>query len=227
LRNRYLLISLRLSRLHGNQISCPVSRTIGTPSKYIVHVPPCFWSRTRRFLKSRCSWEPGSSLTTGELSLFCLLPKVSAVNVRLTEHDSYFSYSQNPQTDTFLHELGFAKLRSAAWVWNHQGISKLVNRLTVACQMTASSRFAQSNSVGPPRCKCFALGSSTYPCHKACVSKSVTKDVTFLSDYVPNSTEAPWMRRAIVGADHSASLSCNCEVQVHQLVLLRNCFHCI
>jgi hypothetical protein len=41
--------------------------------------------------------------------------------------------------------------------------------------------------------KSFAAGSSTYPCHMACVSKSVMKDVISLSDYVPNSTEAPWM----------------------------------
>ncbi len=61
-----------------------------------------------------------------------------------------FLSHKNPWTDTFLHELGFAKLRSTARVWNHQGISKLVNRLIVACQMTASSRFAQSNSAGLP-----------------------------------------------------------------------------
>ncbi len=67
--------------------------------------------------------------------------------------------------------------------------------------------------------KSFAAGSSTYPCHMACVSKSVTKDVISLSDYVPNSTEVPWMRCVIVGADHSASLSCDCEVQVRKVVL--------
>jgi hypothetical protein len=60
-----------------------------------------------------------------------------------------------------LHELGFAKLCSTARVWNHQGISKLMNRLIVACLMTASSRFAQSNSAGLPCYKCFAAGSST------------------------------------------------------------------
>jgi hypothetical protein len=41
--------------------------------------------------------------------------------------------------------------------------------------------------------KSFAARSSTYPCHMACISKSVTKDVMSLSDYVPNSTEVPWM----------------------------------
>jgi hypothetical protein len=67
--------------------------------------------------------------------------------------------------------------------------------------------------------KSFAAGSSTYPCHMECVSKSVTKNVISLSDYCPNSTEAPWMRCAIVGADHSASLSCDCQGQVHKVVL--------
>jgi hypothetical protein len=94
--NHYLLISLRLSRLHGNPISCPVSCTIGTPSSYIVHAPPCFWHRTHGFLEARSSWEPGSSLTTGEFSPFRLLPKVSGANVRSTEHNSYLSFSQKP-----------------------------------------------------------------------------------------------------------------------------------
>ncbi len=93
----------------------------------------------RGFLEARCLWEPGSSL----FSLFGLLPKVSGVNVRCLSH-------KNPQTDTFLRDFGLAKLRSTAWVWNHQGISKLVNRLIVACLMTASLRFPQSNSAGLP-----------------------------------------------------------------------------
>ncbi len=135
-----------------------------------------------------------------------------------------FLSHKNPWTDTFLHYLGLAKLRSTARVWNSQGTSKLVNRLIVACLMTASSRFAQGDSAGLPRCKSFAAGISTYPCHMACISKSVMKDVISLRDYVPNSTEAPWMRRGIVGADHSASLSRDCQGQVHKVVLLWYCF---
>ncbi len=54
LQNCYLLISLRLSWLHGNAISCPGSRTFGTPSWYVVHEPPYFWHRTRGFLEARC-----------------------------------------------------------------------------------------------------------------------------------------------------------------------------
>jgi hypothetical protein len=116
----------------------------------------------RGFLEVRCLWEPGSSLTTGELSLFRHLPKVSAVNVHWTEHDTFLSH-KNPWTDTFLREWGFAKLRSTARVWNHQGISKLVNRLINTCQMTASSRFAQSNIAGLPRYKILRSGIFNVP----------------------------------------------------------------
>jgi hypothetical protein len=70
LQKRYFLISLCLSWLHGNPISCPVSCTFGTPSWYVVHAPPYFWHRTCGFLEARCSWEPVSRLTTGDLSPF-------------------------------------------------------------------------------------------------------------------------------------------------------------
>jgi hypothetical protein len=54
------------------------------------------------FLKARHLWEPGSSLTIGEFSLFRLLPKVSGANVRWTEHDSYLSFSQKSLNWHFL-----------------------------------------------------------------------------------------------------------------------------
>ncbi len=120
LRNRYLLVSSRLSWLHGNLIFCPVSCTIGTPSWYIIHVPPCFRHRMQEFFKARCSWEPGSSLTTSEFSLFRHLPKVSAVNVFGMNTIHTFLSHKNPWTDTFLRALGLAKLCSTARVWNHQ-----------------------------------------------------------------------------------------------------------
>ncbi len=78
------------------------------------------------FLKARRSWEPGSSLTTIEFSFICLLWKVSAVNVCWTEQDSYLSSSQKCSSWNFL---ALAKLNSTARVWNHQRISKLVNRI--------------------------------------------------------------------------------------------------
>jgi hypothetical protein len=88
--NCYLLISLHLSRLHRNPISCPVSCTFGTMSWYVVHVPPCFWYRTPGFLKVRCSWEPGSRLTTGEFSPLRLSWKVSGANVCWTNANHTF-----------------------------------------------------------------------------------------------------------------------------------------
>ncbi len=81
LQNRSSLISLRLSRLHGNRISRPVSRTFGTPSWYIVHSPSYFWHRMSGFLEARRLREPDSRLTTGDYSLFSLLPKVSHANI--------------------------------------------------------------------------------------------------------------------------------------------------
>ncbi len=54
-----------------------------------------------------------------------LLKVVSAVNVRWTEQDSYLSSSLSSNW----HFLVLAKLHSTAHVWNHQRISKLVNRV--------------------------------------------------------------------------------------------------
>ncbi len=89
------------------------------------------------FSKQDACWEPGSSITTVEFSLFCLLQKVSAVNVLWTEHDSYLSFSQKSSS---WHFLALAKLRSTARVWNHQRISKLVNR--VDCRLSSDSFLA-------------------------------------------------------------------------------------
>ncbi len=53
LQNSYSLITLRLSRLHWNPISRPVSRTFGTTRQYVVHAPPYFRHRMHWFLKAR------------------------------------------------------------------------------------------------------------------------------------------------------------------------------
>jgi hypothetical protein len=127
--NRYSLISSHLFWLHGNPISRPVSRTFGNPSWYVVHVPPCFWHRMRGFLEVRCSWEPGSRLTTGDLSPFCLSPKVSDANVHQANANHTFLTHKNPQTDTFLCDISLAKLHSTAWVRNPQGTSRLMNKV--------------------------------------------------------------------------------------------------
>jgi hypothetical protein len=133
------------------------------------------------FLKARRPWEPGSRLTTGDFSLFRLSPKVSGVNVHWANTTHTFLTHKNPQTDTFLRDISPAKLCSTAWVWNPQGISKLVNK--VDCRVPRAllnaivGAFLTTNS--------FAVGSSMYPCHMACISKPVPQDVISLSDCCP------------------------------------------
>ncbi len=187
LQNRYSLISLHLSWLHENPISHPISCTFGTPSWYVVHAPPYFWHRTHGFLKARCLLEPDSRLTTGDLSPFRILPKVSGANVHWANVNHTILTHKNPQTDTFLCDISPANLRSTAWVRNPQGISKLVNkvgRVPRASLKAIVRAFLATKS--------FAAGSSTYPCHMACFSKSVPRDVISLSNCLPQ-----WHRSAV------------------------------
>jgi hypothetical protein len=161
---------------------------------------PCFWHRMHGFLVARCLWEPGNRLTTGEFSLYHLLPKISAANVHWIEHDSYLSFSQK-----------FSDLHFPAWPWPSQATQYSLDMespkgypnswigwlLPVLWQLPRALLKAIVRAFLTT--KSFTAGSSMYPCHMACISKSVMKDVISLSNYVPNSTEAPWMRRAIVG----------------------------
>ncbi len=87
LQNCYSLISSCLSRLHGNQISHPVSHTFGTPSWYVVHAPPYFWHRTCGFLKAR-HFPPFAE------GFWCERP--------LGEREWYLSYSQKSSNWDFL-----------------------------------------------------------------------------------------------------------------------------
>jgi hypothetical protein len=144
-------------------------------------VPPYFWRRMRGFLKARCSWEPGSRLTTGDFPPFHRLPKVSSKNVHWANVNHTFLTHKNPQTDTFLCDISPAKLYSTAWVKNPQGISKLVNM--VYCQVPCPLLKAIVRAF--LAMKSFAVGSSTYPCQMACVSKSVPRDVISSSDCHP------------------------------------------
>jgi hypothetical protein len=148
---------------------------------YIVHAHPYFWHRTRGFLQARCLWEPGSRLTTNALSPFRLLPKVSGANIRWVNANHTFLTCKNPQTDTFSCDISPAKLRSTARVWNPQGISKLANKVDcwVPCALLKEIVWAFLAT------KSFAAGSSTYPYHMACVSKSVPRDVISSSNCRP------------------------------------------
>jgi hypothetical protein len=110
---------------------------------------------------------------------FCLSTKVSEANVHWANTNHTFLTHKNPQTDTFLRDISPAKLCITAPVWNPQGISRLVN--TVDCWVPCT--FLKVMVRVFLATKSFAAGSSTYPCHMACVSKSVPRDVISSSNY--------------------------------------------
>jgi hypothetical protein len=141
-------------------------------------MPPYFWHRTHGFLEARCSWEPGSSFTTGDLFSFCLMPKVSGTNVRWTNSNHTFLAHKNPRNDTFLRDISLAKLCGTARVRNTQGISKLVNK--VGCWVPCALLKVIVRAFLAK--KSFAAGSSMCPCHMACISKSVPRDAISLSN---------------------------------------------
>jgi hypothetical protein len=135
----------------------------------------------RGFFKARCSWEPGSRLTTGDLSLFRHLPKVSGANNHWANTNHTFLTHKSPWTDTFSCDISPAKLCSTAWVRNPQGISKLVNKVDCRVPCTLLKAIVQAFLAT----KSFAARSSTYPCHMACVSTSVPRDVISSSNCRP------------------------------------------
>ncbi len=202
LQNCYSPISLHLSCLHGNLISCPVSHTFGNLSWYLVHVPPCFWHRKHGFLEARCSWEPGSRLTTGDFSLFRLSPKVSGANV-------------------FLRDISPAKLRSTAWVripkvFPNSWIGLIVGFLALCSKQLCGPSLLQNPLQWDPQ--------HTTAIRHASQSQSQTTS-SHWATVILTSSEAPWMWCAIVGADHSASLSCILQgSQVCKEVVSWDCF---
>jgi hypothetical protein len=112
---------------------------------------------------------------------FRLSLKVSGANVHWANANHTFLTHKNPQTDTFSRDINPAKLHSTAQVWHPQGISKLVNK--VDCQVPCASLKVIVWALLAT--KPFAAGSSMYPCHMACISKSVPRDVISLRDCHP------------------------------------------
>ncbi len=167
-----------VSALRESKNLVPFSSTFGTLRQYFIHVPPYFWHKMHGFLEARRLQEPGSRLTTSYLSPFCLLPKVSGANVHWANANHTFLTHKNPRAQFLISP---AKLCSTAQVKNPQGISKLVNKVDcwVPCALLKGIVRAFLAT------KSFAEGSSTYPCHMACISKSVPRDVISLSDCHP------------------------------------------
>jgi hypothetical protein len=147
---------------------------------------------------------------------FRLLPKVSGANIHWVNANHTFLTHKNPQTDTFLRDISPTKLRSTARIWNPRGISKLVNKVDcrVLCALLKAIVWAFLAT------KSFAVGSSIYPCHMACVSKSVLRDVISLSDCRPQCLRSTMDETRDSQGNYSASLSCALQgSQVHKVVL--------
>ncbi len=129
LRSHYLLVSLRLSWLHGNPIFCPVFSNLVQLQDSTLYVHPHI-SGTHQacFLRTRHLWDPGSGLSTRLISHFRSLPKVSGVNDSwVIAYLTGLSFTHRPQVCTFLLGISLSYLRTKAWARNPQGIFKLVN----------------------------------------------------------------------------------------------------
>ncbi len=128
LRNHYLLVISHISRLCKNPISHPVF------IPFVLQIPRCtcapiFLAYITRFLEVRCSWEPGTWISTGFSSLFRLSPKVSYSNVRwaIAKH-TFFSHIIFSNWHFLAWHKPPLSQRSTAWERNPQGISKLLNK---------------------------------------------------------------------------------------------------
>ncbi len=69
-------------------------------------------AHTMSFLKARCSWEPGTRLSTGILSLFCLLLKVSHANAHWANTNHIFSSHKIPRNDTFSCDISLCQVNA-------------------------------------------------------------------------------------------------------------------
>ncbi len=83
-------------------------------------------------------------------------------SVGLNTNHTFLSHKKSSNWH-FLRDLILAQLHSTARVWNPQGTSKLVNRLIVACLMTASLRFTQGDSAGLPHYEILRSGILNVP----------------------------------------------------------------
>jgi hypothetical protein len=70
LHNRNLLVSLRLSWLHRNPISCPAFSYLWYSKVLHCTCAPIFLEHIKGFFKARCLREPGTRISTGFLSPF-------------------------------------------------------------------------------------------------------------------------------------------------------------
>ncbi len=103
--NCYLLVSSRLSWLNRNPMSCPIFSYLWYSKLLRCTCAPIFPSHITHFLEARHLREPGRIISTGCLSPFRLLPKVSHANVHLAIANHTFSSHIISSADTFLHDI--------------------------------------------------------------------------------------------------------------------------
>jgi hypothetical protein len=132
------------------------------------------------------------------------------VNVRWTKQDSYLSSSQKSSS---WHFLALAKLCSTARVWNHQGISKLVNRVDcclsydsflVLCSKAIVRAFLATNAL-----------QQGFQCTHAIYGVCCLSVDNFLALCSSNSADLPCYEYFAVGSF------------VRKVVLLWYCFCCV
>jgi hypothetical protein len=91
LRNCYLLVSLRLSWLLGYLISHLVFSYLYYSKVPLCICAPIFLAHMMHFLEAKCSREPSIRISTGFISPFRLLPKLSHANVHWVIANHTFS----------------------------------------------------------------------------------------------------------------------------------------
>ncbi len=96
LQNCYSLISSHLSWMHGIPISCPVFLYLWNSEVVHCTCAPILLAQ-KGFLEARCRRQPGSWLTTSDLSPFRHFLKVSGANVRWVNANHIFFTHTNPQ----------------------------------------------------------------------------------------------------------------------------------
>jgi hypothetical protein len=155
LRNCYLLVSWCHSWLHGNLISCPIFLYCWHSVVLCCMCAHIFLAHIMRFLEAKRLWDLGSRLTTGFLSPFCLLLKVSHANIcwAIAKH-TFSSHTISSSWHFLAWHKPLLNQCSTAQARNPQGISKLVNQgwlLLVLWQLLdnfPSALCALSHSIG-------------------------------------------------------------------------------
>ncbi len=109
---------------------------------------------------------------------FCLLPKVSGANVHWENANHTFLTHKNPQTNTFSHDISPLSYAVQPGMESPREF-QLMNQVHCHLPCTLHKAIVQAFLA----MKTFAAGSLTYPCHMACISKSVPRDITSLSNY--------------------------------------------